>query len=204
VGFFGEAKAIAGLPKVIARAMEDGKTAAKATEDAVPGLAAKGVTYLDDITAFDKPGVAADLAKHGATGFIDFPGFAAGDKLVIVKGSEVAGVHGVSGTATLTELTPTSVALAVTGKVGPLSQDIGVHLHQLTADLAEVKLSGPGGGTHPYLATINDARKGAATATSFGLDRPISVESVGDGHQLVLSFDVGGIASKLVLERAPK
>jgi hypothetical protein len=182
------------LTTALASAAVESARTAKATEAAIPGLASQGVEYVDDLAHFHAVEPAAGMRQ-----LIDFPGFRVGDTLRFAEGTELAGVRGISGTAQVLELTPTSLHVAMEGGVGPLTKSFGVHMHQLTDDMVEYSIEGMGA-TRPFLAQVDDARRGAVQVTSLGLDTPVSLTKLGAGR-LQLEFTLGGSPSRIVLER---
>jgi hypothetical protein len=194
MGLLDGIKAAGKLTTALASAAADTARTTRATEAAIPGLAKQGVEYVDDLAHFHGSEPASGLRQ-----LVDFPGFQVGDELRFADGTELAGVRGISGTARVRELTPHSIQIEMQGGVGPLQRSFGIHMHQLTDELVEYSIDGLGG-SRPFLAQVDDARQGALQVTSFGLDSPVSLRTIGPGRAS-FEFEVGGQPSRIVLER---
>lgn len=193
MGFFGALDTARKLAGALSTVTAEASASAKGTRDALPFLRSKGVTFIDDMTAFHAGAPGRELP-----GFIDFPGFTVGDRFRIGADSRVFGIGGITGKARIDELSATGMQVSVEAGVGPLRQSLQIHAHQLTPKLAEFEVAGVGASS-PYLAQITEAGKGVAQLKAIGASGPVRITAQG-ADQITLQFQIGGQPSKIVLE----
>lgn len=129
--------------------------------------------------------LAASQAAAGYDHIFDFPGFAAGDRFRLEKGSTANG-WGIKGEGLLRELTPTSAAVWVKGGKFGFYKEADVELRQTSPTTAHMVATEKGGEPYPVDMDISDVRTGYTrfTPTSIAAD-PATIQ-VNEAGQIVM------------------
>lgn len=130
---------------------------------------------------------------------LDLPGYAAGDQLILKKGTVVLGFKDVEGTATINELEPTQVRLSVSGSIGAIARDFEVALRQVKDEQAEFLLAGVGI-DDPFLVRIQQTRRGLLKLLPYGAQKAVTVRVTKRGD-LRLDFPLGPGTTVIVAGR---